>query len=448
MYHVSLQHCINLIYTKVIHTYIFFLCSRLTNTEVMQSYNQEAEDITSVLQDYLEIRMKDGTLGSKSSVDYAAADTSDPPSSHWMAVVTKTIIMSIISASIIATNLINLAVLCKMSQIPRVTRIFLLNLSVSDLLVGMIACAPASYTVIIGHWPYGDVWCQVAGVAHGTSVTISIWSISMVGVDRYIAVTRPFAYTTIVAGKKFYAILIALWLAAIVTFITPIFTKPSFLYYKYDSNTSMCGMYWEYRSYCIITGIYIPVLSGSILTFTSLRISKSLHDQRKQQHVQNSGSNRRDLRNASTKKTLTILLAASIVYFICWGPYVIIVYINAFGVLTIPPWLHFATTWLANSNSMMNVLIYSLTNKTFRDTLQGIVMSSKQNRVVLVLDTPPGDGKTNNKANEEICDEPVIKTSYFINGCHNVEDQHHNLTNHQFLHETIAIAEDSALDDI
>ena len=34
-------------------------------------------------------------------------------------------------------------------------------------------------------WTYGDVWCQVSGVTHGMSITVSIWSISMIGLHRF-----------------------------------------------------------------------------------------------------------------------------------------------------------------------------------------------------------------------------------------------------------------------
>jgi len=34
-------------------------------------------------------------------------------------------------------------------------------------------------------WTYGDAWCQVSGITHGTSVTVSIWSISMIGIHRF-----------------------------------------------------------------------------------------------------------------------------------------------------------------------------------------------------------------------------------------------------------------------
>jgi len=122
--------------------------------------------------------------------------------------VLETTIIVVISSGIIFSNIINLIVLISASgAMPWATRLFLINLSVSDVLVGVIACAPAvlpaatnRWTYAHSHywrqllpddhvtadrWTYGDVWCQVSGVAHGTSVTVSIWSISMIGIHRF-----------------------------------------------------------------------------------------------------------------------------------------------------------------------------------------------------------------------------------------------------------------------
>jgi len=100
--------------------------------------------------------------------------------------VVQTCVIAVISSGIILSNIINLIVLVSASAaMPWATRLFLINLSSSDLLVGLIACAPAVLPAATHSWSYGDVWCQISGITHGTSVTVSIWSISMIGLHRY-----------------------------------------------------------------------------------------------------------------------------------------------------------------------------------------------------------------------------------------------------------------------
>jgi len=44
---------------------------------------------------------------------------------------------------------------------------------------------PETLPDVTDRWIYGDIWCQISGVAHGTSCAVSIWSIAMVGLHRF-----------------------------------------------------------------------------------------------------------------------------------------------------------------------------------------------------------------------------------------------------------------------
>ena len=42
-------------------------------------------------------------------------------------------------------------------------------------------------------------------------------------------------------------------------------------------------LHWEYPLFCVITALYIPILSGGVLVFTGLRIRATL---KRREHVQ------------------------------------------------------------------------------------------------------------------------------------------------------------------
>jgi len=113
------------------------------------------------------------------------ATTSVSDNDRLITVLQSTVI-AVISSGIILSNIVNLIVLASASAaMPLATRLFLINLSSSDLIVGLVACAPAVLPAATGRWTYGVVWCQVSGVAHGTSCAVSIWSISAIGLQRF-----------------------------------------------------------------------------------------------------------------------------------------------------------------------------------------------------------------------------------------------------------------------
>ena len=270
--------------------------------------------------------------------------------------------MVAISTAIIASNIVNLLVWSRVQGVSRTTRVFLLNLTTSDLLVGVIACASSVYPTFSGRWPYGSVWCQISGVVHGASVTISIWSISMIGIDRYMAVTRPHTYRHLAFVRGSGSVVVVLWTVAIVTFVAPIVVERDFVYYKYNSGVNMCGMQWEHPMYCVISSMYIPIPSAIILVYTVVRIRTLLareHD---------------SLRKRCNRRVFRILVAASLTYFICWGPYVTVTLVTVVSSLRPPAWLSFCTLWLANANSFVNVFVYSVSSPPFRRCLRRLIV--------------------------------------------------------------------------
>ena len=266
-------------------------------------------------------------------------------------------VIVVVSTTIIASNIVNLIVWTRIGGIARVTKFILLNLSVSDLLVGIVACAPAIYPSVTGDWPYGDVYCQISGVMHGVSCTMSIWCISLVGIDRYVAVTWPLRYLRVMSRRNTIIIMTTLWVCAYLTYLAPIATKDNFVYYQYTDELKMCGLYWEYPLYCIIATLYVPVASAVVVVFTAVRINRSLN----RSHVPRVNANRKALRK---------LIASAVVFFACWFPYVSLVsWASVEPDFRFPALLQFWTLWLANCNSFMNVFVYSLTHKTFRQNV-------------------------------------------------------------------------------
>jgi len=89
--------------------------------------------------------------------DYNVTLSSNISSYETFITVLQTTIIAVISSGIVLSNIINLIVLVSASAaIPWATRLFLMNLSVSDLLVGVIACAPAVVPAATHRWIYGD----------------------------------------------------------------------------------------------------------------------------------------------------------------------------------------------------------------------------------------------------------------------------------------------------
>ena len=169
---------------------------------------------------------------------------------------------------------------------------------------------------------------------------------------------------------------------------------------------------WEYPLFCIIVALYIPILSGAVLIFmintvtttniittttiiiiitviivtlhgavlifTGLRIRATLrrqHDQIRKYHNKSQTSSNVDgqqratnqTNTAGTRRTLKIVAFTSVAYFMFWSPNVVVTLAQMFFSSFQPPAaVEFTVMWLANTNSAVNVFIYSSTNTQFR----------------------------------------------------------------------------------
>jgi len=140
----------------------------------------------------------------------------------------------------------------------------------------------------------------------------------------------------------------------------------------------MTPLHWEYPMFCVITALYVPILSAVVLIFTGVRIRATLK-RRQDVEIRLRGNTSRASNNATMRKTagryhavgsrrtLKIITFTGVAYFACWGPYAVTTLTQILvGSFNPPSGVQFAVMWLANANSAVNVFIYSATNKQFR----------------------------------------------------------------------------------
>ena len=337
------------------------------------------------------------------------------PISTWL----RSVIIFVISFLIILSNIINLTVLRITEQIPTISRFCLINLSCADFLIGCISCAPCVLSSSLDRWIYGDIWCQISGINHSSSMTVAVWSMSLISIDRYIAIVHPLRYHELMTIKRCRLIIASFWIISLMTYMLPLAVKGNFIYYRYSPDEAMCGLYWEFRWFCILTSFYVPFLSGTVLGITNYRIIRVVarmntdqnertvhHKSRNSNHKEAFSSNTKYCHNStvdrSPRKTVTkenrssglqtiscdvhrtevvneprekahdlrvvkILGITATGFFVIFGPYVVGTVIKSWvPSVVLSAQYRFVTIWMANCNSFINVIIYSVMYSSFR----------------------------------------------------------------------------------
>ena len=202
----------------------------------------------------------------------------------------------------------------------------------------------------------------------------SAWIVMWLLTTRF-AIETPWNFIIVWSPSLFF------WLIGILTFSAPLFSEDN--YYIYQQNIVLCGMYWKSPIFCVVTGLYTPILSAVILFWTSYKVTKTLKNISKVK-----ASRGGQVRTGRDAKAVRMLVISGISYFAAWGPYTIAVYLVAFKAIpSIVEPLEFTVAWLANSNSFMNVLIYSGSFEGFRKRLKSyfscccVIKCCRQNSV-------------------------------------------------------------------
>ncbi|XP_046910590.2 cholecystokinin receptor type A [Dermatophagoides farinae] len=125
---------------------------------------------------------------------------------------------SIIFILSIVGNLLVIITLTLDRSMRSVTNIFLLNLAISDLLLGVF-CMPFTLVgVLLRRFIFGAFVCHMISYFQAVSVAVSVWTLVSMSIERYYAICHPFRSRESRQTKKHaYRILAMVWTLAFIT---------------------------------------------------------------------------------------------------------------------------------------------------------------------------------------------------------------------------------------
>ncbi|XP_055609880.1 octopamine receptor Oamb isoform X1 [Uranotaenia lowii] len=131
-------------------------------------------------------------------------------------------ILIFIDILVIVGNTLVVAAVTSSHKLRSVTNFFIVSLAVADLLVG-IAVLPFSATwEVFKVWIFGNVWCRVWLAVDVWMCTASILNLCAISLDRYVAVTRPVTYPSIMSTGRAKSLIAGLWVLSFVICFPPL----------------------------------------------------------------------------------------------------------------------------------------------------------------------------------------------------------------------------------
>lgn len=136
-------------------------------------------------------------------------------------IISLAILLFIILLVIAGNSLVIAAVFCS-NKLRSVTNYLIVNLAVADLLVGLAVLPFSAIWEVFKIWIFGDIWCRMWLAVDVWMCTASILNLCAISLDRYVAVTRPVAYPSIMSTKRAKSLIAGVWVLSFVICFPPL----------------------------------------------------------------------------------------------------------------------------------------------------------------------------------------------------------------------------------
>ncbi|XP_046870846.1 neuropeptide FF receptor 2-like isoform X2 [Hypomesus transpacificus] len=290
-----------------------------------------------------------------------------------------------------------------------VTNLFILNLAISDLLVGIFCMPTTLVDNIITGWPFGKLVCKLSGMVQGISVSASVFTLVAIAVDRFRCIVYPFKQKLTISTSTL--IIVIIWVLAI-SIMCPSgvmlqVTKEQRIRILLgeDGNNSQpfywCRENWpnqEMRKIyttVLFANIYLAPLSLIVIMYARIGITlfktsmpaSAESRSRRGCDSRGGGSGGRGLggkavlENRQTvskkkKRVIKMLLVVALLFILSWLPLWTLMMLSDYASLTesqyrvINIYVYPLAHWLAFFNSSINPIIYGFFNENFRRGFQ------------------------------------------------------------------------------
>uniref|UniRef100_A0A0N4ZXR0 G_PROTEIN_RECEP_F1_2 domain-containing protein n=1 Tax=Parastrongyloides trichosuri TaxID=131310 RepID=A0A0N4ZXR0_PARTI len=186
--------------------------------------------------------------------------------------------------TIVANSLVFI-VLYKNPRLQTVPNLLVGNLAFSDLCLSLIVLPLSSVYALSGEWIFPEMLCVIFVSADILCCTASIWNLSIVGLDRYWAITSPVAYMQKRNKKTAFYMIISVWIFSSIISLAPLLGWKQMANhgnYRVQNGTAICDFLDlpTYTIYSATGSFFIPTI---LMFFVYFKIYRAFAKHRQRQ---------------------------------------------------------------------------------------------------------------------------------------------------------------------
>ncbi|XP_069469251.1 chemokine XC receptor 1-like [Ambystoma mexicanum] len=300
------------------------------------------------------------TTANASDTNYDYSEFNKPCEKHILfefgALFTAVLNSCIFVAALIGNTLV-LWIVAKYENLSSITNIFIVNLSITDLVFSSVLPFWAAYHWF--GWIYGEPLCKVMSAIFSVGFYSGIISLTSMTIYRYVVVVHPHSALRTRKPWKGVVVCLIIWLTSLLMAIPAVIfsevhpDNDGFLKCDYADAT------WEVFSTYQQNLLFL--ISFAIITFCYVCILRTLLPSRPQRN----------------QKTVKLILTIVVVFFLSWAPYNILMFLKSIDHLQtdckISGHLDYAMyicEKVAFSHCCLNPVLYALVGIKFRRHLK------------------------------------------------------------------------------
>ncbi|EHB06224.1 Neuromedin-K receptor [Heterocephalus glaber] len=262
-------------------------------------------------------------------------------------------------------NLVVIWIVLAHKRMRTVTNSFLVNLAFADAAMAALNALFNFIYALHGEWYFGANYCRFQNFFPITAVFASIYSMTAIAVDRYMAIIDPLKPRLSATATRI--IIGSIWILAF------LLAFPQCLYSKIKvmPGRTLCYVQWpegpkQHFTYHIIVIILVYCFPLLIMGVTYTIVGLTLWGG----EIPGDTCNKYQEQLKAKRKVVKMMIIVVVTFAICWLPYHIYFILTAIY-QQLNRWkyiqqVYLASFWLAMSSTMYNPIIYCCLNKRFR----------------------------------------------------------------------------------
>jgi len=130
-------------------------------------------------------------------------------------------------------NSLTIFVLLRHHRVRTVANCFILNLAIADDLF-LVSLPFMAYSTYAGQWIFGDVACRLMNAFWGVNLYASVFTMTLMSVDRYLAIVQPLRSLRYRTCRKAFVVCAVIWAFGF------LFVLPLLLYSTVSPRRKQC----------------------------------------------------------------------------------------------------------------------------------------------------------------------------------------------------------------